>query len=249
MKKLFFISLLLACPALLPAQTTTMQKTEPAITVTGMAELEIVPDEIYMNVTLREFTRDKKKYSIEELENALLNFVEKTTSTLRTDVKMDNVTAQVIAMKRKEKDAVIEKTYEVKYKNTEQAQLLMLAQDSLHLNSVYIKRYWHSKMEEYKQQVRVSAVTNSKEKATYMLAALGQKPGKILTMYEVHPNVTVDNGLQAYQQNRYLSDISGKSSGWDYQRQYDGGFQLVGDDPVKKTIKLNYQVQATFEIL
>lgn len=249
MKNLFF-ALLLACPALLPAQTTTMQKTEPSITVTGMAELEIEPDEIYMNVTLREFTKDKKKYTIEELETSFLNFVEKTTSTPRADVKMDNVTAQVIAMKRKQKDAVIEKTYEVKYKNTEQAQMLMLVQDSLHLNSVYIKRYWHSNMEEYKQQVRVSAVTNSKDKATYMLAALGQKPGKILTMYEVYPNVSVDNGLEEYRPYRGLYSISGKSSAWDYNRQYDGsGFQLVGDDPVKKTIKLTYQVQATFEIM
>jgi uncharacterized protein len=160
---------------------------------------------------------------------------------------MDNVTAQVIALKRKQKDAIIEKSYEVKYKNTEQAQMLMLLQDSLHLNSVYIKRYWHSQMETYKQQVRVSAVTNSKDKATYMLAALGQKPGKILTMYEVNPNVAVDNGLQEY--NPYRFSISGKSSGYDYNRQYGGSdFQLVGDDPIKKTIKLTYQVQATFEI-
>ena len=118
-----------------------------AISLTGTAEMEIVPDEIYMRVTLREFTKDKKKYTIEELEKTFLNFIETGTATPRANVKMDNTDAQIIAMKRKEKDAVIDKTYEVKFKNNTQVVLLFSAADSLNLSYVNISRYSHSKIE------------------------------------------------------------------------------------------------------
>src|SRR6478736_4179157 len=77
---------------------------EHSVKVIGTAEMEIVPDEIYVSVTLKEYMKDKKKFTIEELEKNLVNFLEKTTMTEKKDIKMDNMSAYVIAMKRKKKD-------------------------------------------------------------------------------------------------------------------------------------------------
>jgi hypothetical protein len=242
-------NLLLACSiaasSVMYAQTVTPSPVaERTINITGTAELEIIPDEIYVSVTLREFTKDKKKYTIEELEKSFLNFVETTTTTPRADVKMDNTDATVIALKRKQKDAVIDKTYEVKFKNNTQVMLLFSAVDSIHLNNVHVNRYSHSKIEEYKRDVRVAAVNNGKEKAIYMLAPLGQKPGRILTVSEKKPAVSIDDGVddfRAFRGNVFQTQYSYKDSTVDIS----GGASYQ----VTKTIKLSYEVYMSFEIV
>lgn len=237
------LAILLVAPFFISAQAPTATPTERTITVTGMAELEIIPDEIYVYVSLREFTRDKKKFSIEELESTFLNFVEKTAGTPRTDVKMDNTSARIIAMKRRTKDAIIDKSYEVKFKNNEQVMLLFTSSDSLNISSVYISRYSHSKIDEYKQQIRVSAMKDAKNKATYMLAAIDQKAGKVITVYEINPAVSIDDD-EGRQNNRNFNMKSsyGLAGKWYYEEDRSGS------TPIVKTIKLRYQVQTTFEI-
>src|SRR3989344_5708855 len=112
MKKIILIlSVILALAFTANAQDTK----EHSIKVIGTAEMEIVPDEIYMSVTLREYTKDKKKFTIEELEKNLVNFIEKVTTTDKKDIKMDNMSAYVLSMKRKNKDEVITKSYDVKF--------------------------------------------------------------------------------------------------------------------------------------
>ncbi|HTL82079.1 MAG TPA: SIMPL domain-containing protein [Bacteroidia bacterium] len=242
--------------------TITTNPPEHVISVTGMAEMEIVPDEIYVNVCITEFTKDKKKYNIEGLENAFLNFLDKSTSTPRTDVTMDFNDARIIAMKRKQKDAIITKTYEVKFKDNDQVTMLFLAEDSLNLTDVYIKRYSSSKMDDYKQQVRVNAMADAKTKATYMLTAISQKPGNALYVSEIYPDVLVFDGIHDmdYYNNLYrnVSTItggipslnpSGNYGREDYRyledEEYSGGSQY---DPIVKKIKLKYWVNVTFAI-
>jgi uncharacterized protein len=253
MKNLLF---LFAALAIAPVKIFAQQPAPPpSIFVTGMAEMEIVPDEIYMHVAIREFTKDKKKYSIEELETAFLNFVEKTTATPRADVKMDNTDARVIAMKRRQKDALIQKTYEVKFKSNDQVMMLFAASDSLNLTNVSVTRYSHSKIEEYKQQVRMNAMTNAKEKATYMLGAVGQKPGALLNVVEPFPDVRIYDGINDYENNFDRRSIRGNSlvmiagvssNAYDFDKA--GGDSAAYSSTVTKTIKLKYNVEVTFAI-
>ena len=107
--------------------TTSFAQTpkEKSINVVGTAEMEIVPDEIYLSLTLREYTsKDKKKYTIEELEKNLVNYVEKVTLTDKKDIKMDNMSAYVLGLKRKNKDEVISKSYDIKFKNAQQVYMV-----------------------------------------------------------------------------------------------------------------------------
>jgi uncharacterized protein len=261
MNKLFLSSValfVLAATAIAQPAVTPVAQPQPSIFVTGMSEMDIVPDEIYVNVCLREFTKDKKRYSIEELEATFLNFVESTTSTPRADVKMEYTDARIIAMKRRQKDAIIQKVYEVKFKTNDQLMLLFAASDSLNLVNVYVKRYSHSKIEDYKQQVRVNAMKNANEKATYMLAALGQKPGALLRVVEPCPDVLIFDGVNDYKM-RLLEEkaVYGKSrasfngngdaimGGGDYYYNSGGGDM---NPSVTKTIKLKYYVDVTFAI-
>ncbi|MGY8910765.1 MAG: SIMPL domain-containing protein, partial [Flavobacteriales bacterium] len=65
MKNFKLIFFLLFTSAIL-AQSTGQK---PYIEVTGTAEIEIVPDEIYLDITLKERTEKGKKITLDVLEN------------------------------------------------------------------------------------------------------------------------------------------------------------------------------------
>ena len=230
------------------AFTTKAQdtKTEHSIKVIGTAEMEIVPDEIYMSVTLREYTnKEKKKFTIEELEKNLVNYIEKITTTDKKDIKMDNMSAYVLSMKRKNKDEVITKSYDVKFKNSQQVYLLYSVMDSLGISKAFVSKYSHSKMDEYKKQIKTNAIKAAKEKATYLLDAIGEKAGKAISVTETTGFVSVNDGTDNYERN-FRGNVYNNVSQTSSYGGSDGGTaeSTIGD----KTIKLNYSINAEFAI-
>ncbi|TND10564.1 MAG: hypothetical protein FD123_206 [Bacteroidetes bacterium] len=238
------IALLLTCST----GTTYAQITTPlphSISVIGTAEMEIIPDEIYVSISITEFTKDKKKYLVEELEKSMVNFIETVTATPRKEISMDDLDADLIALKRKsKKDAVITKSYEVKFKEQKQVSKLFAAMDSLNISSAYVVRYSHSKMDEFKKQIKIDAIKAAKTKAEYLLTAIGSRAGKPLSVVEPSGFVTIDDGTyrpfrgNTFQYNgSYLENNSDKED--------IGGESSIGG----KKIKLHYSINAEFEIL
>jgi uncharacterized protein len=221
------------------------KKEEHSVKVIGTAEMEIVPDEIYMSVTVKEYTKDKKKYTIEELEKSLVNYIEKVTTTDKKDIKMDNMSAYVLSMKRKNKDEVITKSYDVKFKNSQQVYMLYSVMDSLGISKASVSKYSHSKMDEYKKQIKVNAIKSAREKANYLMEAIGEKAGKAISVEEKSGFVSVDDGV--YDIRRNTSSYSNSLVQTRYMVMEDGGGdndKSIGD----KTIKLSYSVNAEFAI-
>ena len=56
--------------------------------------------------------------------------------------------------------------------------------DEVKAENAYISRLDHSKMDDFKKEVKIKAVKNAKEKANYLLGAVGEKTGKILFIQE-----------------------------------------------------------------
>ena len=67
--KTMTVLLLLTATVTVFGQTTTENETEkPYIEVTGTAEKEIIPDEIYITITIKERHKGKEKITIEKQE-------------------------------------------------------------------------------------------------------------------------------------------------------------------------------------
>lgn len=226
------------------ALSLSAQPPQPrTIKVVGTAEMDIIPDEIYMQVELREYTstKDKKKYTIEELEERFLNYLNKVVLVENKEVKYDDMSAYISFMRRKNKDEVITKTYSVKVKNSKQVYLVYSAMDSLAVRNAHIKKYSHSKMDEYKKQIKIDAIKAAQNKAEYLMAAIGSKAGKPVSVVEKSGYVTIDEDKRPYRGNLYSNTYSQSVSS-----NYDGD-----DDKgviVSKTIKLRYEIDAEFEI-
>lgn len=244
--------IVLALFAVISLSATGIHAQAPAvqprsISVAGTAELEIVPDEIYVSATLAEFTKDKKKYLIEDLEKGMVGFIETVTKTQKNDIRMDDMDASVIALKRKSKDAVISKSYEIKFKDQKQVAQFFASIDSLNVRNVYVLRYSHSKMDEYKKQIKINAIKAAKEKADYLLEAIGSKTGKPLQISEPSGFVSIDDGsdFRPFRGNVYQSRMLENNISQSYGGEEDvPAVSTVGG----KKIKLSYTINAQFEI-
>jgi hypothetical protein len=157
--------------------------------------------------------------------------------------------AYVIAMKRKKKDEVITKSYDIKFKNARQVYELYSVMDSLGISKAFVNKYSHSKMDEYKKQIKINAIKAAREKADYLMTAIGQTAGKAISVTETSGFVSVDDGTY---DNRRENNYYSNSYSVVQSRQMvlgDGDSSSDLESAIGgKTIKLNYSINAEFAI-
>ena len=108
----------------------------------------------------------------------------------------------------------------------------MAALDGLGISNVSILKVSHSKIDEYKEQVRVEAMQNAKQSAQTLAGAIGQNVGKCFYIYDSNNNV-----MPVLYDN--MAVMRSAKAGY--------GEEAAADEPLDfKTIKLQYNVQAKF---
>jgi uncharacterized protein YggE len=218
------------------AQTTEYYQKK--IAVTGTAEMEIVPDEIYFRIVLKEYQKDKIKVTIEKLEKELAQAV-LGAGVAKEDFTVEQISAYSWSKKKKD-DAELynSKTFIIKVSTPGKIDEVLNKVNGESIYSVEIRNYSHSKIEEYKKQLKIEAIKAAKAKATYLLEAIGEKIGTVLDVneYDYNSGISVGFGFANAQvsNNEYRSD----SISYDYE-QSNIGFQKI---------KLQFQVNATFAI-
>lgn len=178
-------SLLLAVLFLCIAHVCFGQSLNPLlasyIEVTGTAEEEVVPDEIFITITLKERYVNKEKLTIEAQETQL----KKALLSIGIDLKnlyLADINADFVKIRRQKKDVLTQKDYSLKVQNASMAGQVFQELDKLDITDGYIAKVNHSKLDSLKKEIRIKAIKAAKEKATYLLAALGEQPGKVLVV-------------------------------------------------------------------
>lgn len=154
------------------------------IEVNGVAEREIIPNEIYLAIIIDE--KDSKgKENLEKLQNDMI----KKFTEIGIDVEKD---LSVVDFVSNFKNYVLKKT---EIFTSKKFQLIchsskMVAQvfnelEKLGISNITIERLDHSDIEEYRKQVKVEAIKAAKNKATYLLTAIGHNTGKAIYVKEV----------------------------------------------------------------
>jgi uncharacterized protein YggE len=207
--------------------------TRKKIEVTGAAEQEITPDEIYVGISLQEYmTTNKKKVSIEELEKQLQSAVMKA-GIANTDFTINNISSyQNYWEKKKNPMFLASKQYTLKVKDLTKLNDIISAVDPKGIASTNVESYTHSKLETYKKDLKVKALQNAKDKAASLLSGIGEKMGGAIDIQEIYNEYT--------RQPMYRNTMMMKTQSADESAP-------MPDIDFKK-IKLSYQVRAVFEI-
>lgn len=178
------ITNLLFIAGLLPAAMAQEHAAQARIDVNGTAEMQVVPDEIHIAIELREHGSGGNKVTVEQqevqLRDAMLGL-----GIDRDRLTLSDAVADYVPKKFRKDDVVARKGYVLKVGDAETVRKAFLELDRLEIEEARIQRVSHSKEPEYRKEMRIKAITAAKEKADYLLAAIGERTGPALSVAEV----------------------------------------------------------------
>lgn len=206
------------------------------IEVVGNGELEIIPDEIYISITIREREVGKKKVTVETQELDLKNAVKELGIPME-NLTLSDANADYVKVSWTKKDVVSKKSYVLKVADAATVGKVYEKLDALKILDAYIARVSHSKMEAFKKQVRIMAIKAAKDKAEYLLAAIDEKMGNPIVIYE-------ENSVRNLP--RKLMNLRGVTTASEVD--YVDGIRQPAEIQFKK-IKLQSSIYVKFEIL
>lgn len=188
MKKLIFVLIGLVMATVSNAQTDNKPPVKK-IEVTASAEMEITPDEIYFNISLREYYKTKtSKVDISTLEAQLQKAVQ-AAGIPKENFTIENVYGyngvQWWKKKKVTEDFLARKQYRLKLADLKKINGILAAVDEEGIESVNIASFNHSKMEEFRKQVKINALKAAKTKAEYLVAAADEKLDGVLEIQEI----------------------------------------------------------------
>jgi uncharacterized protein YggE len=237
MKKYVLFSAFILTILSLSAQQPVLPEEKPNIEVTGSAEMEVVPDEIFVSIVLREKNKGNAKGEIAAQEDNLLSKLK------ANDFDINNLTLSgadgdlQYRIFRKNK-VLTEKRLQIKLKNAGEVNKLFQLLDELEIEDAGIIRTSHSQLEKFRKEVKIQAMKSAKEKADYLLLAIGEQSGKPLVIREqvftTYPN--------AYGANAALGEVVVTGYG---VRGKAKGFE---DELSFTKIKIRFEIYAKFAI-
>lgn len=188
------------------AQTTTISaEPKPYIEVTGTAEKEIIPDEIYIAIVIRERMENREKVTIAKQDEALKKAIESLGISV-SNLSLSDANADYVRVNWKSKDVLTKKSYVLKVGDAATVGKVFEQLDTLVIRDAYISKTSHSKIDEFKKEVRINAIKAAKNKADYLLEAIGEATGKALVVVD-NPNGTVKTYEdQQYSPRRYYAN-------------------------------------------
>lgn len=234
MKTLYLTLALVAATLFVKAQTALNPiESTPYIEVTGDGEMEIMPDEIYLQFMLKERVDGRTKTDIDKQESELKKKLKAAGFDLN-NLSLADASSDYVVVKRKNKDVLASKNYEMKIGTTDELAKLLGVLDEVKAEDTAIDRVDHSNMEELKKEVKILAVKNAKEKAVYLLGAVDQKAGKVLFIQE---------------RETYMQPFVRKTMAYSMIGDESAEMAPVPEDAIDfQKIKLNYKVFARFAI-
>lgn len=178
------------------------------IEVNGSAEIEITPDELNLDISLKEYLKGKTKVDITTLEKQLVKAIAdaglpKETLTIENVNGFNNE-----FFLRKKKDPVefmTRKQYRLKLTRLDKINDILGAIDAEGVESTRIASYTSSKMDQYRKEVKIKAMKAAKEKAEYMLGAIGNSIDGIIEVQEISTDNYTDYRPQIMANAMYKS--------------------------------------------
>lgn len=155
----------------------------PYIEITGTAEREVIPDEIYIGISLKEKYNNREKITIEVQEEKLKQLV-KSLDIDVTNLSVSRADADYVKVSWNKKDVITKKYYTLKVSDAFTVSRVFQGLEDLDVPDANISKVNYSKMDSLRKEVRILAIIAAKEKAEYMLSALGEKLGKPLIISE-----------------------------------------------------------------
>lgn len=196
------------------------------IEVTGIAEMEVEPDEIIFSIGIK--ANDKN-----ELATAEKNMIEV--------LKKNNVNEKDInfqSMYQNSYSKTMKFTKSFKFKASTKTVISQLFEDlnQKWVSSINISEIKNTKIADYKKEVKIKALKAAKDKADYLLESIGKKAGIPMEITEIE-DYTSDIIMPRYYTQAKVANLSLDAASDDNQ------FSNIENIKLKYSIKTKYEIQ------
>ena len=140
------------------------------IEVTGKAELEISPDIIYVKIVLSD-KDNKEKLALPEIERRMINILSEIGIDVNKDLSLIDFASNLKSYWLKS-NVTLKKQYQLTVHDAKTLQEIFFEFQKLGISNVSVEKLDHSKMEQYRKDVKVSAIKAAKEKAELLAIAV-----------------------------------------------------------------------------
>lgn len=239
LKQLLTMAFLLTTILTFGQANTTKTEEQPYIEVTGTAEKEVVPDEIYIRIIIREKYINKVKVTIEEQEEKLKSAIKSLGIDL-ANLNLSDANADYVKVRWQKKDMITKMDYTLKVSNATTVGQVFLELEKLEITDAFISRVNHSKMDSLKKEVKILAIKAAKDKADYLMTAIGEQAGK--------PLIVKENEILP---TRQLGSINGHGSRSESSEYFIDGVKVSGkeDNEIQfQKIKIQTSIYVKFSI-
>lgn len=192
MKKILFFGLLLSTinsfsqttPAATTATAAVINETKPFIEVVGTAQKEVIPDQIYISILLTEKIENSQDFSIQIQEEKLKKIIVANNIDSK-NLFLSNAVSEVTQNKRKETGITLTREYILILKNSDEVTKIFRELTDINVKAITVKKTEYSEIESVRKEVRQNAMKATKDKAEYLLSAIGEQVSKPLEIKEV----------------------------------------------------------------
>jgi len=220
-------------------QLHAQQTVQPFIEVTGSAEMSVMPDEIELEIVLASPSGSKLK--IEDIEKHFFEVLktQKIPESAVSFISADNPYYWYYWW-WDYRHYSNTRTYKLKLDCTKHTFAFIKDLNTDYIRSLRITSSTHSKITEYRKQVKIEAIRAAKQKASDLLESIGQSAGKVIEVIEIPESVNTNFWYSGY-------NIQNLTSNAIVSQPYDG--EGTSGTEYIPTIKLRFEIKAKFEIL
>jgi len=165
------------------------------IELTGKMELEIIPDEIYISITINE--RDKRDLTVEKQENLMIQKLKALGIDVNKNLSIIDFSGNYAKYFLKKNKVEKSKQYELLIHKTSLLPSIFKTLDAMNISNVSISKTDHSEIEKFKREIKIKALKIAKEKANNYAEAIDQTIGKALFIQEINSS-NITNQLNGY---------------------------------------------------
>lgn len=177
--------------------------------MTGTSEIEIVPDRIHYIIEIREYFKEefdknakpedyRTKIPLTEIEKRLrqtLSQIGITQDAIRTQEVGDY-------WRQQGKDFLVSKRFDITLTDFNQIDRLVKSVDTRGINTMRIGELENKDILTYLQQGQINALKAARQKATYLVEALGKRLGDVLRIVEdkndgIYPSFAQSNVMSS----------------------------------------------------
>lgn len=188
--------ILLAFTVLISKNLLAQDLASNFIEVTGTHKLEIIPDEIYLKLKIKEFKKEREIVKLDEIEKQIIKLISDLNID-KSSLTIYRTVGDEVRVKRNRSEFLLSRQYLLKLDSMDKLDRFIKSSEKVDLDYFELFEVNHSQLEKFITEGKVEAIKNGKMKAELYLSELNKSVGEVLEVKELGHQIKRTNNLNS----------------------------------------------------